>query len=155
MVWKKEIREIEKPILVKEIIDKKDRVDTQLFKGNLHETDFSLRHEKVKDRVLSLLRMDKYNRKNDFFLCLNYWIRTGQISVNVDFKDWNKITKPESISRARRELISKAKHGDKELQFLLKDEETLETRKTEEENYKDYFSLERAKRLSRLSNEFK
>ena len=112
---------------------------TDLPKDDLKETDFSLRHERVKDRVLSILKGDKYARKNDFYLCLNYWIRTGMINVNVDFQEWNKITKPESISRARRELMSLAKRGNKDYAFLLKDEETIDVREKEEQNYKNYY----------------
>lgn len=112
---------------------------TELPNTDLHETDFSLRHQKVKDRVLSILKGDKYARKNDFYLCLSYWIKTGMINVNVDFQEWNKITKPESISRCRRELMSLAKKGNKDYAFLLKDEETIDIREKEKENYINYY----------------
>jgi hypothetical protein len=97
-------------------------------KNNFKETDFEIRHNTVKERVKSLLRKDKYARTNDFYLCLLYWISCGHITMNIDFKDWNKITKPESISRCRRQLLTMARRGDKELQFLLKDTKTLNDR---------------------------
>jgi hypothetical protein len=102
-------------------------------------SDFALKHLKVRDRVLSILRSDRYARENDFFLCLLYWTKCGFIKTNIDLKDFNKITKPESISRCRRELVEKAKKGDKELQFLLNNQETLEERKKAEELYHDYY----------------
>ena len=102
------------------------------------ETDFSLRHEKVKDRVLSILKEDKYSRVDDFYLCLLYWVKTGQIKINVDFKDFKSITKPESISRARREIFTEARN-DPKLKYLLNNEAT-ELRTLEESNYHDYYS---------------
>lgn len=101
--------------------------------------DFNLKHNTVKQRVLSILREDKYARKNDFYLCLLYWIKCGFIQMKVDFKDFDKITKPESISRCRRELILESKRGVKELRWLLNDEETLEKRENLKDLNRGYF----------------
>lgn len=125
--------------------------EDKIVKPNLErfkETEFSLRHEKVKDRVLSILREDKYSRIDDFYLCLLYWIKTGQIEMKVDFKDFKKITKPESISRCRREIFTMAKK-DQKLKFLL---ENQDFRKDEEENYHNYFQ---DKKLSREAESIK
>ena len=48
--------------------------------------------------------------------------------MNIDFKDFNKITKPETISRVCRELVSEAKNGDESLKWLLNDCVTLNSR---------------------------
>ena len=154
MVWKEVNNQIERPVLVREVKKEKESLPTQPYRP-IKETDFSLRHETVKNRVLSLLKFDKYARRNDFYLCLLYWIKSGMISVNVDFKDWNKITKPESISRARRELMSLAKKGHKDYSFLLKDEETSDIRNQEEENYKEYFGMKKLENKSILARDLK
>jgi hypothetical protein len=101
----------------------KPRIDN--FKENMA---FNIKHNTVKEKVKSILRKDKYSRKNDFYLCLLYWIQNGDITMNVDFKDFKKICKPETISRIRRELISDAKKGNNELKWLLNDLETLDER---------------------------
>lgn len=105
-----------------------------------NETNFSIMHKKVKDRVLSILRGDKYARQNDFYLCLVYWIKCGFIKTEIDLKDLQNITKPESISRVRRELITQAKKGDAALQFLLKDEETLNERENLNQLNQGYYN---------------
>jgi len=101
------------------------QVEPNYFKESI---TFNTKHNTVKEKVQSILRKDKYSRKNDFYLCLVYWIQNGDIQMKVDFKDFKKITKPETISRIRRELISEAKKGNKELKYLLNDEEILEER---------------------------
>jgi len=98
------------------------QVEPNYFKESM---TFNTKHNTVKEKVQAILRKDKYSRKNDFYLCLVYWIQNGDIQMKVDFKDFKKITKPETISRIRRELISEAKKGNKELKYLLNDEETL------------------------------
>lgn len=117
--------------------------EPRLLKNPSHHfnesSDFSIKHKKVKDRVLSILKSDKYSRKNDFYLCLSYWIKCGFIKMQVDFKDFGKITKPESISRCRRELITEAKKGNNELNFLLTDKEILEERENLKELNEEYY----------------
>jgi len=123
-------------------IEKIERVGNKIIcpKKEFKESiDFTLKHNHVKERVLSILKGDKYARKNDFYLCLVYWIKCGFIKMEIDFKDFNKITKPESISRCRRELISLAKKGNKELQFLLKDSETLNKRDNLQRLNREYY----------------
>jgi hypothetical protein len=60
------------------------------------------------------------------------------ITVNVDFKDFIAITKPESISRCRRQLINESKSEPK-LKWLLDDIETLSKRENLENLNHDYF----------------
>ena len=131
-IYSKEIYSYEKKLT------KTDFPNVDKFK----ETDFALKHNTVKDRVKSILREDKYARKNDFYLCLYYWIKCGYIKMEIDFKDFDKITKPETISRIRRELISQAKEGDEELQYLLDDTETLDKRETLKQLNQSYYSNE-------------
>ena len=90
--------------------------------------NFNTKHNNVKDKVRSLLRQDKYARRNYFYLCLLYWVQNGDITMNIYFKDFKKITKPETISRVCRELVSEAKKGDKDLKWLLNDEDILNER---------------------------
>lgn len=112
--------------------------------SELKETNFSLRHNTVKERVKSLLRSDKYSRQNDFYLCLLYWVKMGFITTHIELKDFSKITKPESISRCRRELLKDAKQGDKDLQFLLNDNETLNKRQDLELLNHDYYQKQKS-----------
>jgi len=102
--------------------------------------DFSLKHNTIQERVKSILKMDKYARKDDLFLLLLYYVKCGMIKLIVPLEDFYKINKPESITRAKRKLFEMAKKGNKELNFLLKDEENLEVRKNQEELYRDYYS---------------
>ena len=112
-----------------ETIEKVGNRQTEPRYTNFKESmTFNTKHNTVKEKVKSILRKDRYSRKNDFYLCLLYWIQNGDIQMKVDFKDFKKITKPETISRIRRELISEAKKGNKELKYLLNDEEILEER---------------------------
>ena len=89
---------------------------------------FNTKHITVKEKVKSILRKDKYARKNYFYLCLLYWVQNGDITMKIDFKDFSKITKPETISRCCRELVSEAKKGNQELKWLLNNEEVLNER---------------------------
>ena len=112
-----------------ETIEKVGNRQTEPRYTNFKESmTFNTKHNTVKEKVKSILRKDRYSIKNDFYLCLIYWIQNGDIQMKVDFKDFKKITKPETISRIRRELISEAKKGNKELKYLLNDEEILEER---------------------------
>ena len=120
-----------------EIIEKLGvRPNDNNFKESM---DFKLKHNTVKSRVLSILRQDKYARKDDFYLCLLTWVKSGHIKLIVPLEDFNKINKPESISRCRRQLIEEAKKGNKELNFLLKDTETMELRENYKNLYHDYY----------------
>ena len=101
--------------------------------------NFNTKHNTVKEKVRSLLRQDTYARKNYFYLCLLYWVQNGDITMNIDFKDFSKITKPETISRICRELISEAKNGDESLKWLLKDELTLNQRNELQNLNHDYY----------------
>lgn len=140
--YNQDVEKIEKmgdPLKINQGLRKhKHQLNVEPNLKNFKETDFASRHQKVKDRVLSILREDKYSRVDDFYLCLLYWVKTGQIQMKVDFKDFQHITKPESISRARRELYTEARTNP-QLKYLLENKELLEKRKIEQSNYHDYF----------------
>ena len=103
--------------------------------------DFSLRFTNVKDRVASILRTDKFARRNDLWLCILYWVKMGQIKIIVPMEDFTKANDPETISRARRKLVEEAKNGAEELKFLL-DEKINEMRETRAMTMSNYFSQE-------------
>lgn len=127
-------------VLVKpvEVVEKKGTFQPtdNCFKES---NDFKYKHETLKSKVLQLLKQDKYARKDDFYLCLLTWVKSGHIKLIVPLEDFNKINKPESISRCRRQLIEEAKKGVKELNFLLKDTDTLELRENYKNLYHDYY----------------
>jgi len=129
------VTKIVNQVEVEKVIDNKIRLN------KLQESEsFNIIHKNVKDRVLSILKGDKYSRKNDFYLCMVYWIKCGFIKMQIDLKDFDKVTKPESISRCRRELIKEAKEGNLDLQFLLKDKEVLDKRETLKELNRRYYA---------------
>lgn len=100
---------------------------------------FDTKHKTVKAKVQSILRKDKYARKNYFYLCLLYWVQNGDITMNIDFKDFEKITKPETISRCCRELVSDARKGNQDLKWLLNDTDTLDERESNQELNRNYY----------------
>ena len=125
------------PRNIKEELKKTDLVN---FERYTESDSFNILHNSVKDRVLSILKRDRLSRKNDMWLCLLYWIKSGQIKLVIPLSEFYKINKPESISRCRRELIKEAKSGVKELQFLLNDQETLLERENLKNLNTEYFS---------------
>lgn len=110
---------------------------------------FDARFKTAKDKVLSILRNDELARKDDFYLCLLFWIKSNQIKLIVPLDKIFYLNKPETISRARRSLIRQAKKGEPNLQFLLKDKETLEKREEERQEVSNYFSAESYSELGR------
>lgn len=102
-------------------------------------SDFALKHNTLKSKVLQVLRQDKYTRKDDFYLCLKIWILSNHIKLIVPLEDFGKIYKPESISRIRREIFKEAK-TDPKLKWLFYDTETLDKREKLQELYHDYYS---------------
>ena len=111
---------------------------------------FSIKHNTVKDKVKSLVRFDKYARKDRFYLCLLYWIKNGDITMNVDFKDFKKITKPETITRCFRELKEQANNGNKELRWLLYDEENNEHCELMENLNHDYYQDKKNSEIAKV-----
>lgn len=99
---------------------------------------FEKRFKTVKERVTSIVKNDDYARKNYWWLYLLYLSKMKQIKI-ITKDNENKITSPETVSRALRELVKEAKKGDEKLKFLLKDKETLEKREQERLNYETYF----------------
>lgn len=127
-------------IIKKGKITPTDRPDNKRIKES---NDFSIKHDTIEKRVKSLLRYDKYARKDDLFLLLLYYVKCNMIKIIVPLEDFKKIHKPESITRAKRYLFEKAKKGDNELKWLLDDQETLKTREREERKYREYFGNRR------------
>lgn len=145
------VTETQNPIRCPEIIEKlstkTDKPSYDYFKESMA---FNTRHNTVKEKVRSILRKDKYARKNYFYLCLLYWVQNGDIQMKVDFKDFSKITKPETISRCCRELVSEAKKGVKELSWLLNDEETLNNRNELSELNRGYYQDKNNSELAKV-----
>lgn len=138
-----------------ETIEKIKGIDVKKLEINkindLEETKgFATRFKTVKDKVLSIVRNDEYARKDYFYLCLLFWIKTGAIKLIVPLDKFFYITKPESISRAYRSLVSDAKKGNPQLRFLLKDEETINNRQEIAEEIREYFGAEKIKSRARL-----
>lgn len=100
---------------------------------------FTIKHNTIEGRVKQILKQDKYSRRDDLWLLLLYYVKCNMIKIIVPLEDFKKIHKPESITRAKRHLFSKAKEGNKELQFLLRDKENLDIRDEQEKKYKEYF----------------
>ena len=132
--------ETNNPIRNIEIIEKIGNSEPEINLDRYKESmDFKKKHLTVKSKVLSILRSDKQARKDDFWLMLLYYVKSGHIKLIIPLEEFSKINKPESISRCRRELIKEAKQGVKELQFLLKDTETLNKRENLENLNHDYY----------------
>jgi len=116
------------------------------FKRFKESSDFVLRRKTIEDRVKSILQGDKYAREDDLWLLLMYYVKCNMIKVIVPLQDFQKSHKPESITRARRHLVEKAKKVKKngepvypDLQFLLNNQEVLDIRKNEEQKYREYY----------------
>lgn len=130
--------------LMTEIRDRKEKLKTKTDLPDndrlIESQDFSLRHKTVLERVRSILRGDKYARKDYLWLLLRYYSACNMIKIIVPLEDFQIKNSPESISRAKRELVEEAKKGNKELAWLLTDQEFLEDMKKEEQNYHNYYS---------------
>ena len=118
----------------------KKKIDASPEYSNLKESlHFQKNMETIENRVVSILKGDRYARKKDWWLIILYWAKMGYIKVIIPEEQIGKITPPESITRVKRKLIKEAKEGKEELQFLLKDKENIEIRESHEELYREYF----------------
>jgi hypothetical protein len=106
------------------------------FKESLYFQD---KYDKVLDRVISIMREHPETRNFDWQLVLFYWAKMGMIKIIVPMDQLNKITPIESITRQKRKAIEKAKNGDENLKWLLKDKDNLEIREDHENKYHDYY----------------
>lgn len=136
IIYEKEIPEVER-VVRKGKITPTDKPNTK----RLRESDsFHIKFKTIKERIISILREDKFARRNDLWLLLRYYHKMGYLKLQIDVDKFNKIHMPESISRGRRAIYKEIREGKlPELKFLLKDEETLNNRELEEESYRDYF----------------
>jgi len=109
-------------------------------KDSLKESmDFKLKHLTLKDRVISLMKRDKLSRKNDFYLCILYWIKCGHIKLIVPLEDFQKINAPESISRCRREIFKEIREGKHpKLKYLI-NQDAEKARNKQEKRYEGYY----------------
>lgn len=133
-----------------EQIGKLTKTDLPNYDRFKESIDFSIKHDKVKDRVKSILMFDKFSRKNDLWLYLIYLVKCGYIKLQIDISDFKKANPPESISRARRLIYSEIRKGQhKELKYLI-DNDIEETRKDQEELYRGYFQDKNNSELARV-----
>lgn len=132
------IYEKEKPI--KRVIKKGYPTEKPDLKRLKESSDFALKHDSIRERVISILRSDKFSRRNDLWLLLLYYHKMGYLKLKIDISQFNKIHMPESISRARRSIYQDIRENKlPQLRFLLDDQETLNIREKEEEKYREYF----------------
>jgi len=105
--------------------------------------EFNKKHITLKQIVKDILKHDKQARKDYFYLCLLVWLKSNQIQLIVPMKDYSKLYKPDSITRISRELFIEARKGVPDLQFLLKDTETLDKRSNLENLNHQYYQEEK------------
>jgi len=134
------ITESKNPIRPPETIIKLGITDNPDLKRLKESESFSLRFKTIKDRVESILRTDKFSRKNDLWLLLLYYNKCGYIKLKIDVNQFNKIAMPESVSRARRKIFQEIREGkNPRMKYLLTDQETLDIRRNQETKYREYF----------------
>ena len=106
--------------------------------------DFSEKFKNVKDRVKSIIRTDKFARKNYLWLDILYYVKMGMLKLIVPLEDFDKANSPETINRAYRKLMQETSQGlHLDLNFLLKDKVTLYERKKQEDKFEDMIQLEK------------
>lgn len=134
------ITESSNPIRPVETIEKKGVTSKPDVKRLKESQDFAYRFNTVKERVASIMRTDKFSRKNDLWLLLLYYNKMGYIKLKIDVKEFSKITMPESISRARRKIFQDIREGNNpKMKYLLEDQETLDIRNNQEQHFREYF----------------
>jgi len=118
---------------------------------NLNYTKgFAKRFPTVKKRVVSILKNDEYARRNYLWLCLVYWSKMGQIKIIIPKENFFSVNSSETIGRAFRKVMAEARSGNPKLNFLLKDEETIERRKDRELEMHGYFQTEKNSEIARM-----
>ena len=123
--------------IVKKGLTPTDRPNNKRLKGS---DSFAIKHDTIRKRVISILKTDKFARRNDLWLLLLYYHKMGYLTLKIDVSQFDKISMPESISRSRRAIYEEIRKGDlPELDFLLKETETLEIREEQEKKYREYF----------------
>lgn len=115
---------------------KEELLSTDKYKKYL---EFENQHHTLKELVKKIVYYDKEARSDYTKLLIQVWLSQNAIQFIIPMKDYNKMYKAESVSRVFRELMTDARSGAPELQFLLKDTETLDKRSNLEElNHKYY-----------------
>lgn len=144
------VTESSNPIHATEIIVSQG-TKTDNYNDNYKESmDFKFKHTTCKEIVKQILRQDKKARKDYSWLLLLVWIKQGAIKFIIPLEDYKKMYKPESVSRVCRELVESAKKGNKELKWLLNDEETLEKRENLQELNRGYFQDKKSGELAKI-----
>ena len=99
------------------------------------------KNQVMRDTIVEALKCSVEARSNDFVLCLEVWRRSGQITMSNNGKQTiitiknnhlHNITKPETISRCRRDLRNDEKVNYNEL--------TSSNRKAYEQDNKKRFA---------------
>lgn len=97
---------------IKTKIKQTETYESPINPESLKETrGFAKRFPTIKKRVISILRNDKYARKNYLWLCMLYWAKCGQIKIVVPLEKFNQVNSPESITRAFRKIIQEHEDG--------------------------------------------
>lgn len=121
------------------LIENKYLETEKIEKPKYDSSKFEREHMTLKELIKHIVKYDKLARKDYFHLCLRVWISSNQIQLIVPMSSYNKIYKPDSITRIFRELMTQAKKGNEELQFLLKDTETIDKRDNLENLNHNYY----------------
>ena len=113
--------------------------------------DFKLKFDNVKDRVKSIIKGDKYARKNYLWLDILYYVKMGMLKLITPLEDFNKANSPETINRAFRKLISETSQGlHPDLKYLLEEDiRNFKERQKQEDNFEDMFMLEKNGKIAK------
>lgn len=145
MVWKNE-SEIEKVEKIGKLSPTEYPDNSRIKESN----DFGEKHKTILERVKYILKCDKLARKDYLWLMLLYYVKCNMIKIIVPLEDFSKKTSPTSIDRARRHLYRMARKGNKELKWLLSDEEFLEDQEVREELFREFYAEEKFKEKARI-----
>ena len=118
-------------------------IQSESYKSPISSTElketkgFAKRFPKVKARVLSILKHDNYARRNYLWLCMNYWVKCGQIKIVVPLDKFNQVNSPETITRAFRKIMEE--HRKKNMHQFLKEDPIDDIRMKREKEMRNYF----------------
>jgi len=138
---------------------KTKQIETEIFNPEFEEFKesydlfeknrlFDKRFKTVKERTLKILKEDSFARKKKWWLTIRFWSMANFIKVVVPKEKLFNITSPESIFRIQRNLITKAKRGYPELQFLLKNKELLNYNQLLNEESKQVWGFKKSLELN-------
>lgn len=76
--------------------------------------------KEIEKKVERLLEDHQLSRENDTWLTILYWNRVNGINFYIPYSDINKLTPPESITRARRKIQAEGKLLPENPEVLIK-----------------------------------